>query len=59
MSASLEPGDEVKRFWWPEYPPLALQNHILLLKFVHKIHEPATIPKKTWFLSQNPGGLKT
>lgn len=25
------------------------QNHCLLLKFVHKLHEPASLPWKTWF----------
>ena len=27
-------------------------NHCLLMKFVHKIHEPGLLPWKTWFLSQ-------
>ena len=26
-------------------------NHCLLMKFVHKLHEPAQLPWKNWFLS--------
>jgi hypothetical protein len=33
------------------------QNHSLLLKFVHKLHEPDSIPWKNWYLSQHPGEL--
>jgi hypothetical protein len=34
---------------------LELQNHCLLLKFVHKLHDPSTLPRKTWFLNQYGG----
>lgn len=33
------------------------QNHCLLLKIVHKLHEHQSWPWKTWFLSQHPQGL--
>ena len=28
-------------------------NHCLLLKFVHKLHEPGLLPWKQWFLSHS------
>lgn len=37
--------------------PLQHQNHALLLKFVHKLHEPTALPWKTWFLSQHEHAL--
>lgn len=37
--------------------PFAVQNHSLLMKFVHKIHESDSLPWKNWFLSQHPGDL--
>lgn len=32
---------------------LACQNHCLLLKIIHKLHDPQDLPWKSWFLSQH------
>lgn len=36
---------------------LADQNHSLLLKFLHKLHDPELLPWKTWFLNHASGAL--
>lgn len=38
-------------------PSLAVQNHSLLLKFVHKLHDTCSAPWKSWFVSQQPGDI--
>jgi hypothetical protein len=38
---------------------LELQNHCLLLKIVHKLLDPSTLPWKTWFFNQYRGSPVT